>query len=267
MDFIESKDNPRYKSALNIRKGKDSGLIFVEGARLCEEALKSGLKIELALFSKEFLGSAGTLARQIESAARDAAVLKTRLFDSISDTKNPQGAALVCERPVSTLETIRTRLQDPSTAVPIAVMLLEINNPGNLGAVLRTVEAAGAAGVVTSKGSVDAFSPAVLRGSMGASFRLPLAEKVSESEAFEWARQAGLRVIVTDSNAPTLYTDADLTSPALLVFGSEAHGLSKAALESADLGLRIPLDDRVESLNLAVSAGVLLFEAKRQARH
>ncbi|MCO6509314.1 MAG: RNA methyltransferase [Aridibacter famidurans] len=267
MDFIESKENPRYRSALNTRKGKDSGLIFVEGARLCEEALESALTIQLALFSKEFLEGAGALARRLEGAARDAAVLKTRLFDSLSDTKKPQGAALVCERPVSGLETVSARLHGPATSVPIALLLLEINNPGNLGAVLRTVEAAGAAGVITSKGSVDAFSPAVLRGSMGASFRLPVAEKVPEHEAVEWARRSGLKVIVTDSNAPADYTEADLTAPALLVFGSEAHGISGAVRESADLGLKIPLENRVESLNLAVSAGVLLFEAKRQARY
>ncbi|HUF04117.1 MAG TPA: RNA methyltransferase [Aridibacter sp.] len=265
MDFIESRDNPRYKDALNVRKGKAAELIYVEGSRLCEEALTSGLKVEQAVFARSYYdGGPKDLVSRASSAAGSTLVLKDRLFGSLSDTKNPQGIALVCERPSASFEAIGSRISRAETSLPIALFLNEINNPGNLGAVLRTAEAAGASGVITSEGSVDAFSPAVLRGSMGASFRLPVVEKASASEVFEWAKQAGLRVTVTDSNASTVYTEADLTPPSLLVFGSEAHGLSEAARDSADLSLVIPLENEVESLNLAVSAGVILFEAQRQ---
>lgn len=266
MDIVESKDNPRYKSALNIRKGKASGLIFVEGARLCDEALKSRVRVKQALFSRSFLDSEGAqeLFSDAEKAAGSALFLKDRLFRTLSDTKNPQGIALVCERPSATLESIGARISRSETSLPTILFLCEINNPGNLGAVLRTAEAAGAAGVITSEGSVDAFSPAVLRGSMGASFRLPVVEKMSEAAVYEWAKRLGLRIAVTDSNAPALYTKSDLSSPALVVFGSEAHGLSDSARAASDLALKIPLDNDVESLNLAVSAGVILFEARRQ---
>lgn len=268
METIESRENARFKSAVKVRKGGEPGLVFVEGVRLCEEAIRSGSEIVEAIFSSDFLERADSdeLARSASDAARSASLFRNHLFRSLCDTRNPQGIALICRRPTASLETISANISENRTSLPIALLLIEVNNPGNLGAVLRTAEAAGAAGVVTSEGSVDAFSPAVLRGSMGASFRLPVVEKLPYSLAIEWARAGGLRIAVTDSGSGVDHSSADLTPPSLLIFGSEAHGLPESVRISADVGLKIDLENEVESLNLAVSAGILLFEARRQRK-
>ncbi|REJ78315.1 MAG: RNA methyltransferase [Acidobacteria bacterium] len=265
MKTIDSKDNPGYKAALRVRKGKIEDRIFVEGARLCEEAAASGTRIESAFLSRSFFeNNASSEAVSTYRRAGNTAVLPDRLFSSLSDTRNPQGIALVCVRPSHALPDLESSISSRRTGLPVVLFLFEVNNPGNLGSILRTAEAAGAAGVVTSAGSVDAYAPAVLRGSMGASFRLPVIEKVPEQEILEWSKRIGLRLAVTDSSTGKSYTDEDLSAPCLLAFGSEAHGLPKLIKDSAEMTLRIPLEAQVESLNLSVSAGVLLFEARRQ---
>lgn len=263
MKVITSKDNPKVKAAIKVRRGKDRNNIFVEGRRLAEEALSSGIPVRAAFFSSGFLSAEEnlSLATVISRGPTPAFELDDKLFHSLADTASPQGIVLICSRPVATLEDLAAQ----APPLPVTVFLDRASNPGNLGAILRTTEAAGATGVITSAGSVDAFSPAVLRGSMGASFRVPVAEKVPEAQAFDWARRKGLKVIVAASDAVKSYLEADLTSPSLIVFGSEAHGTSPAAMEAADEKIMIPMENGVESLNLAVSAGIVLFEARRQA--
>ena len=143
-------------------------------------------------------------------------------------------------------------------------MLHQINNPSNLGATLRTAEAVAAAGIVTTKYSTDVFSPKSLRGAMGAAFRLPLWTDADFFEVLNWSRQMNLISIAADVRAKKSYLEIDWSVPHLLIFGSEAHGLSESELTETEENLKIPMENRVESLNLAVSCGVILFEAKRQ---
>jgi TrmH family RNA methyltransferase len=263
---ITSKDNRHFKSAVRVRNGKEKDLIFVEGRRLASEAIRSRLKIREAFFSREFASAESSLGLvgAIEERADDAFELPDKLFSGLADTKSPQGVLLVCERPSASLEKIGSRLADSDRGIPVVVVLHKISNPGNLGAVLRTAEAAGAAGVITTQGSVDAFTPAVLRGSMGAAFRLPVVEKLSTDDVFAWARESAATIIGTAADAGSDYSSQDWGRSTVVIFGSEAHGMQDSDSERADLNVRIPLEDGVESLNLAVSAGVILFEAKRQ---
>lgn len=262
MKLISSKDNPQIKAAVKIRSGKVRDRIFVEGKRLSEEALGSGIPVRAAFFSRSFLesGQERDLTQTFSRGSVAAFELSDSVFRVISDTPSPQGVALVCERPVHRLDDIMPKTGE----VPLILFLEGISNPGNLGAVIRTAEAAGATGVITSVGSVDAFGPAVLRGSMGASFRLPVVERTGVAEACEWAKRKGIKVIATAANSDAIYTEADLTGPSMLVLGSEAHGFGDAVIERAAETIGIPMAKGVESLNLAVSAGIILFEARRQ---
>src|SRR5205085_5397676 len=190
------------------------------------------------------------------------AVVSERLFRQVADTDTPQGVILIAKRPVAALTDLECRVG--STVLPVVVFLSEINNPSSLGAVIRAAEAAGAAGVITSPGSADAFSPKALRSSMGSAFRLPVVEKVSLNEACSWAHEKGLVTTGTTADAETSYVNVAWNKPRMVVFGSEAHGLSGEELEMVDETIRIPMSAPVESLNLSVSAGVILFEARRQ---
>ena len=144
------------------------------------------------------------------------------------------------------------------------MFLNEVNDPSNLGAVFRTADAAGVAGIVVSKGSADVFSPKALRAAMGASLRIPLWENADFVDVILWSRTNGLRTTAADIGGEIEYTQIDWKLPRMVVFGSEAHGLSREALEIIDETMMISMQNGVESLNLAVSAGIILFEAVRQ---
>jgi TrmH family RNA methyltransferase len=133
-----------------------------------------------------------------------------------------------------------------------------------LGAILRTCEAVDVSGVILSKNSADAFSPKALRGAMGANLRLPLWTNADFFEVLDWAKTEGFGSICADVNAEKSYLEIDWKKPRLLIFGSEAHGLNADEREKTDESLLIPMANNVESLNLAVACGVILFEARKQ---
>jgi len=256
---ITSRDNPRLVEARKIRDGKVPDKIFVEGQRLVTEVLRSGLNIAACFVAEEFRNR--ELVKAV--AARSEIVeLPAKLFESIADTQSPQGIVLIAKRPQCTLATIESRLA--AAPLPVVIYLSEINNPSNLGAVLRTAEAAGVAGIIGSRDSTDVYSTKALRAAMGASFRLPAVENVVFYDVIEWAGNLELVTTASSASAECTYTQVDWRRPRLLIFGSEAHGLSERQLESVDETVRIPLENGVESLNLGVAAGILLFEAKRQ---
>jgi TrmH family RNA methyltransferase len=207
----------------------------------------------------------GKLVRILAARKTEIAEVPIRLFSAIAETKNSQGLALICSRPADDRVSFENLTRGVTTTIPVIILLSNINNPSNLGAVIRSAEAAGAVGVIVSNGSADAFSPKALRATMGSGFRLPIWQGPLMAEAIRWAKQTGYEITVATGDASISYVDTDLTKPRLLMFGSEAHGVSEDVLAAADSRIRIPMTSPVESLNLAVSAGVILFEARRQA--
>lgn len=260
---ITSRDNPKIKSARRVRDGLEKDLIFVEGLRLAEEISRSALKISDVFFTADFaLSMRGK--RFLETAeTSNLAEVSAKIFDSLADTKNSQGVILIGEKPLTNRGNIEAKLSENSKT-PLLVLLHQINNPSNLGAILRTCEAVDVSGVITTKNSADAFSPKALRGAMGASVRLPMWTNADFYEVLEWAKAKNLTSVCADVNAKTSYLEIDWRKPRLLIFGSEAHGLSTEEFQKVDENLIIPMENSVESLNLAVSTGVILFEAKRQ---
>jgi TrmH family RNA methyltransferase len=261
MDEITSRDNPRIKRARRIREGKEQGFIFVEGARLADEALRSRLTIVEAFLSAAFLRRPeySSLTARLENSTSCFQV-PDKVADALADTKNSQGIFLVCERPMTREGAFEVG------ELAVFVYLHEINNPSNLGAILRTAEAAGVEGVFVGPNSADPFSPKSLRASMGSAFRLSIKEGADLEQALKWAASHGVRTTAADINGSGVYTRTDWTRARLVIFGSEAEGLPAAILSKIDDVVRIPLENGVESLNLAVSAAVILFEALRQRR-
>ncbi|MEO6654818.1 MAG: RNA methyltransferase [Pyrinomonadaceae bacterium] len=260
IEKITSRDNRRLVNARRVRDGKVPDQIFIEGRRLVSEALRSNLEIDECLVvkgfrDKELFDAAG------KKTSRSAEIPE-KIFNSIAGTEHSQGIILIAKRPKTSRETIEANMG--SAVLRVVIFLKEINNPANLGAIMRTAESAGAAGVIVSTNSADVFSPKALRSAMGASFRLPVWENADFDEVLSWANEKELDVTAADVSAKESYLQTDWTRPRLLLFGSEAHGLSEAYLKKITSTIRIPMDNDVESLNLAVSAGIILFEARRQ---
>jgi TrmH family RNA methyltransferase len=179
----------------------------------------------------------------------------------LSDTKNGQGIVVLADQPATPeLESLVPAIG----SVPIVLYLKNAGNPSNLGAVIRTAEAAGVAGLMVSPGSTDPYSAKAVRASMGSSFRLPIVKDMEFEDARAWAKKSGLITTAADISAAVGYTVTDWRKPRLLVLGSEAHGLDPSMLDSLDELTLIQMENDVESLNLAVACGIILFEAKRQ---
>lgn len=259
---ITSRDNSLLRLARAVRDGKDADYVFIEGLRLCEEALRSSLEIEAVIASEELLGKerAAVAIEELSRESHRTASVSEKLLESISYTKTPQGIVVLARRPESSEERLSARIDANS----LLVVLHQINNPVNVGAILRTAEAAGAGGVITTRNTSDPFSPKSLRGAMGSAFRLPIWSGPTYDEMIEWGRARGIATICADADAPLAHTDFDWTRAVALVLGPESTGFTADEMESATQIVRIPMHGAVESLNVSVAAGILLFEAARQ---
>jgi len=263
---IASRDHSKLTFVSKVRDGKVAEKIFIEGIRLAEEALRSKLSIENCFISTGFGGANRSRELLDELIRRKLPVFQVaaKMFQSLADTKNSQGIILIADKPSGAIPSIEDNLRVDSSGFFLVIFLYEINDPSNLGAVFRTAEAAGVAGIILSNGSADAFSPKAVRSAMGANFRIPVWEKADLDDVLEWTTELDLRSVAADINGANVYTSIDWKIPSLLVFGSEAHGLSREVREKIDEIIYIPMKNTVESLNLSVSCGVILFEAVRQ---
>jgi TrmH family RNA methyltransferase len=259
---ITSRDNPLLRQARAVRDGKIVDQIFVEGLRLSEEAYRSSLGIEAVIVSEELMRKerAAPAINELSRISKRVASVSEKLLASISYTKTPQGIVVLALRPESSEE----RLARSLNANSLLVVLHEINNPVNVGAILRTAEAAGATGLITTRNTSDPFSPKSLRGAMGSAFRLPVWSGISFEEMIVWCRKRGIVTVCADAEANTAYTEIDWTRSSALILGPESAGFTNEELESAEQRVRIPMKGAAESLNVSVAAGILLFEAARQ---
>jgi TrmH family RNA methyltransferase len=258
---IASRDNALIKRARAVRDGKMRGLIFVEGVRLCEEALRSSLEIEHVIYTQKIStderGSA--LLTNLAKIGAPLNEVTDSVFASISSVKAPEGVVTIALTP----ETGQALLESPE-AVPLLVIIHHINNPANAGAILRTAEAAGATGAILTEGTTYIFSPKALRGAMGSSFRLPLWTGAKFTQALRWCKARGIGIVSADLRAKRSHTEIDWLSPRALLVGAEASGLTVEEMKAAGEAITIPMHEPVESLNVAVAAGIVLYEAARQ---
>ena len=259
---ITSRDNSLLRHARAVRDGKVDASIFVEGLRLCEEVVNSGLQIEAVIYSEEITRKerAALLIEQLGTAGQKVASVSEKLLESISYTKTPQGIVVLASRPAH--DEAAFKRQQPAS--PFLVILHGINNPVNVGAILRTAEAAGVTGAIATAHTSDAFSPKALRGAMGSAFRLPVWTGAEYSEVIGWCAERGVRTICGAARGPKVYTDIVWDGGAVaVVVGPESTGLSAEEIALADEAVRIPMEGSVESLNVAVATGIILYEAKR----
>ncbi len=261
---ITSRQNARLIHARKVRDGKIPDEIFVEGMRVVAEALRSEVRVRQCFVTDELAGTdlGKAVSERLASDGGQLVRIPEDLFRSVSDTVRSQGIALIAQRPETGREVVERSLErDGKDHV---VLLFEANDPSNVGAVCRVAEAAGAGGLILTRGSADAFSAKALRAGMGSNLRLAVWDQAVLADTIAWARSKGLRIVATDTSAKTCYSSLNWKNPSLVIFGSEAHGLEGSIIALADDVIAIPMQNGVESLNLAVSAGIVLFEALRQ---
>jgi RNA methyltransferase, TrmH family len=258
---ITSSSNPRLKNIRRLRRrGEDAFL--VEGFRQVACALEAGVRVREFLFAPElWLGTCeDELARDAELRGAEVLELSASAFESFSSQVRPDGVAAVVER----WSTALALLQLPRE--PLVLVTEAVERPGNLGTIVRSACAAGVDGLIVADARTDLFHPEIVRGSVGTLFKLPLGAATSR-EAIAWLRARNLRVVVATPHADDACWAADLRGPTAIVVGNERCGVSRAWLDAADEAVRVPMPGPADSLNVAVAAGVVLFEAARQRAH
>jgi TrmH family RNA methyltransferase len=259
---VTGRHNPRLKELRQaFRRGEltAEGECAIEGVKLVEEALRSGQRLGGVFFSASARALAEKLLPQI-NARVETLILPDSLFNSIVPSDAPQGvAALVKLRPVSSAQ-----LLERSGIGPL-VVAAGLQDPGNLGTILRSAEAFGAAGVFLTEGTVSLYNAKVLRGSAGSIFRF-LVVRISSAELIGLLRERGVRLVATSSHKGTPLPEADWTLPLAIFIGNEGAGLPRDLMRQMGETVVIPQATPVESLNAGVAASIVLYEAARQRR-
>jgi TrmH family RNA methyltransferase len=260
-EVVRSRTNPLYKRLRALKErgaAPDGRLCLLEGPKLVAEALDAGVDIvEVAVTRRASERPAGAeVLGELQARGVPLRRLDDRLLASLSAAETSQGLVALARRPSSD----EARLFQ---GTPLILVAVGIQNPGNLGGLVRTAEAAGATGAFLLEGCADPFSWKALRGSMGSAFRLPLVSG-DRGAVLDRLEKRGVRILATSARGDRRYDDCDLKAPVALVFGSEGSGLVEEVAERASARLRIPLAPPVDSLNVGVAAGLVLFEAARQ---
>lgn len=236
---------------------RDEGVFVIEGPTLVTEALDAGLAFEAAFFERSGAWSAvDDTVRRLDDASVPTFEVVPGGLARVADAVTPQGIVAVAAPPPAAREVI--------DAADVVLVLVGVADPGNAGALIRTAEATGAGVVVVTGGSVDPFSPKCVRSSAGSVFRVPTVVAEDAVAVLARAAEGGRRRIGTVARDGAPYHAVDLTPPLALVLGNEAHGLPDDLRPHIDEWVHIPMSGRVESLNVAITGALLLFEAARQ---
>ena len=261
---ITSPHNPIVRQLAGLRearKRKRSDWVRIDGARELHRALDAALPLRAVLVCRSRLHgdeAISALNRCAEAGLR-ALELSERLYDSLRYGERDEGICAAVSWSPADLDSL------PLRPNPLLLVLDGVEKPGNLGATLRSAEAAGADAVIVCDSRVDPRNPNVVRASMGTLFTQPVA-RAQAAELRHWLRANGIAAVCAIVDAATLYDETDLRRPIALILGAEHSGLDASWREAADVALRLPMHGHADSLNLSVSAGILLYEAQRQRR-
>ena len=256
---VESRQNARIKelrAGLSRGNRTEQNHIAIEGLHLVQEALKSGLKLHTVLVRA---GSEGLLEQLALPGMPEVLIVAEQVFLSASVTEHPQGIAALVDPPEFTIDALFKGVSDRTT--PLVVIAGGLQDPGNLGTLVRSAEAFGATGMILLPGTVSLWNAKTLRASSGSAFRLPVVSLAAE-DAFAALDRRGLRIFAAVARDGS--GQADLRGPSALLLGNEGAGLPEAWIAKAHARVTIPCPGAVESLNAAVAGSVLLYEAMRQ---
>lgn len=251
---INSKDNRIFKECqrLSQKKYRDKeGRYLIEGHNLLDEAVTYGAGIDYLIFDEAKAGPFhfdGDIHR-----------MKHNLFEKITQTETSQGIIAVVRKREYGFDELAAKCDGNSNVV----ILDRLQDPGNIGTIIRTAEGAGYSAVIAVKGTADIFSPKTIRAAAGSVFRIPIIHVEDNRELKALVGDLGKKLVVTSLMADNFYFDADLSKGVALVIGNEGNGVSDELLELADIKIKIPMEGHLESLNASVAAGILMYETQR----
>lgn len=253
MKEIRSKDNRIFKECQKLaqKKYRDrEGRYLIEGENLVFEAFDHG-KIDYLLIDEEKAGAYNLHA--------DGYVVEHKLFTKLAQTETSQGILAVVRK----AEYSQSELEERCSGGRNVVVLDRLQDPGNIGTIMRTAEGAGYAAVIALKGTADIFAPKTIRAAAGSVFRIPIVHVEDNRELSELVKCLGKSLVVTSLDTDKYYFDVDLSKDTALVIGNEGNGVSDELMKMADVKIKIPMDGKLESLNASVAAGILMYEAQR----
>ncbi len=263
---LTSTQNPMVKlmRSLYTRKGRDkTGLVPVEGIRFVNEALlaaQRGVTAIEALFYEAGFDEKGPEQRALIEAAGAAAsqvfCCPPALFRALTDTESPQGVAAAVTRPAFPPREASGR--------ELYLVIDRVQDPGNLGTIIRTAAAARVNGIILLEGTADPYNPKALRASMGGIFYVPIVSEVELPDWFDIMKRQGIQLIAADPGGNTAYYNVDFNMPSAVIIGNESRGVRKALLEKAEIKAFIPLHGKFNTLNAAVAAAAFVLENERQ---
>ncbi len=262
---VTSLSNPLVKNlrALHLKKHRDeTGLFLAEGLQLVRYAIEAGWKVDTLVCAAGSLDQEAVANAAAQTKAAGGTVLQVPLavLAKITRRDNPQAVLGVFRQRFGSL----AKLGEQRGGSGLWVALDRIRDPGNLGTIIRTTDAAGAEGVILIGESCDSFSSETVRATMGSIFHVPVI-RTRESDFIDYAKTMPAQFVGTHLNGPADYRKADYQPPCVLVMGNEQKGLSDALAEACDQLVRIPMAGRAESLNLAVATSLMIYEARRGA--
>jgi len=257
---ITSRQNPIVARYRSIARGEATGLMLLDGPHLVADALTAGIRLRHVALTAEALGrpDVRTIVARLVQDRIDMITAAQPVMAALSPVRSSSAIVAIADRPSGD----DTR---PSTeSAPLLVIASDVQDPGNVGAIVRVAEAGGATGVVAAGTCADPFGWKALRGSMGSAFRLPIAIRAHVDQAVAHARQRRCRIVAAVPRGGRSLFDVDLTGAVAILIGGEGPGLSPSVVGAADLRVSIPMEPSVDSLNAAVTAALLVYEARRQ---
>lgn len=259
---ITSLHNPRVKRGVRLREGRQrqkEGRFLIDGARELLRAMDAGIELEEVFVCPSLCRSetSRTAWERLEEAQARLTYVTPALLEKLAFGGRNEGLVAVAIPPRRTLDDLVLPTQ------PLVAVLEGVEKPGNVGAVLRSADAAGVSALIVTDGGTDLYNPNAIRASLGTIFTVP-ACAASSAQTLSWLARHGLRIYAARVDAQQLYTEADWRGPAAIVLGSEAQGLSSAWSAAEVIPVRLPMRGAADSLNVSAAAAVLFYEALRQ---
>jgi RNA methyltransferase, TrmH family len=257
---ITSRQNPLVARFRTAARGDVGGVMLLDGEHLVGDAIAAQVAFQLAAVTPASSEAPGirALVAALQADGVEVITVSASVMDAVSPVKTPSGIVALAERPVADAGALY------GGQAALVVSAVDVQDPGNLGAIVRVTEAAGATGLVAAGGSANPFGWKALRGSMGSALRLPIVSEVEAEDAVAEARRHGCRIIAAVPRSGRSLFDLSLAGPLHVLIGGEGRGLSPALVDAADERVTIPMQAPVESLNAAVTAALIVYEARRQ---